>query len=291
MSASISFDLLSTFITFVESDNIVDAAKKLHVSQPAVTLQLKKLESNLPYPLFSFEGKRKVLSHYGHSLYHSIKGKLSEVEIRLNQVNLLYSNSENISLKIGARKEIFYRIIDQINFTGKLELIDLTNAECLTRLLKHEIDIAITHVRPDLANVISRKVFSDFTKLLVHKQLLKWKKLTLNLIKNRDFLTGTPCIIYKKENPPFISKWIAHVGVDLDSMKVKAICEDWQTILAMIEKGIGFSMIPSSFEPGSKDILSIDIPRNIIPENVFYMLYHTDLRRIKAIKEFIAKPA
>ena len=49
---------LKYFLTIAESNNVSDAAKKLHVSQPAISTALKDLEKELGFPLFDRTGKR-----------------------------------------------------------------------------------------------------------------------------------------------------------------------------------------------------------------------------------------
>ena len=173
---------------------------------------------------------------------------------------------------------------------GKVEFMDLSNVECISMLLSHQIDIAVTHERPNLTNIISKRIFSDHTRLYVHRKFLRKKNLTLSHAKSREFVLNTPCILYKKENPPFIMAWLKYCKMELSSLKIKSICDDWSSILVMIENGLGFSLIPSSFSSRSRDVLSIDIPKDISPENIFYLLYHTDVKHIRAIKNFINAP-
>lgn len=46
------------------------AAEELHLSQPAVSMQIKQLESNVDLPLFDHVGKRVFLTEAGEEMYH-----------------------------------------------------------------------------------------------------------------------------------------------------------------------------------------------------------------------------
>jgi DNA-binding transcriptional LysR family regulator len=55
----IPLDLLRSYVAFVESSNMVEAAAKLGVSQPLLTKHLQLLEEISDQPLFAFEGRKK----------------------------------------------------------------------------------------------------------------------------------------------------------------------------------------------------------------------------------------
>jgi DNA-binding transcriptional LysR family regulator len=282
----IPLDLLKTFITFVESVNIDQASQKLGLSQPAVSVQLKRLEGTLPHPLFSFQGKKKVLSHYGRAIYEAIKVDLSEIQKSIGKVNLQYSNSEDILLRIGARKEIFYWLVERINFNSKIQLIDFSTDVSIEKLLNHDIDVAINHKRPDVASIISRPFFDVTAKFMVHKKYLKSKKPTLDLFQDKEFLTNTPCLAYR-ENPPFLIPWLQYSGVSIDEVPIRIICEDWVVVIKLIEMGHGYCVMPRNFESTDPDVVSVDIPTEVIPPLKFYILYHQDLKKVQALKDLI----
>ncbi|MFD1738157.1 LysR family transcriptional regulator [Bacillus salitolerans] len=66
-------DLYETFITVVESSSLSEASRKLHTSQPNVTLRIQKLEKDLDIVLFDREGKKLILNPSGSKLYEQAK--------------------------------------------------------------------------------------------------------------------------------------------------------------------------------------------------------------------------
>jgi DNA-binding transcriptional LysR family regulator len=58
-------EYLRSFVIFVESRNIVEAAQELRISQPLLSLHLKGLEEALGLSLFEFKGKKKILNSSG----------------------------------------------------------------------------------------------------------------------------------------------------------------------------------------------------------------------------------
>ena len=65
---NISTDSLRTFVMVVEVGGFAKAGDLLGLSQPAVSLQIKRLEDLLGYKLFKKQGQRQVLNQYGELL-------------------------------------------------------------------------------------------------------------------------------------------------------------------------------------------------------------------------------
>ena len=281
-------DLLKTFIIFAKSKNITEAAKLLRISQPAVSLQLQRLERTVKHPLFSQEGKRKVLTPFGRAVFEELSPILGQVQGALEGVERRFADPASLSLRIGARAEILSRVVQRIQFPGAIQFVPLGTQKAVDQLLAHEIDIAISYLRPDLAHIHARKVFSDRVQWVCHKSLMK--NLTLEKAHaSIDFMTETPFLAYKPE-APFLKEWFTHLGQAsaLKKIRVHRICEDWNAILKLVEEEQGFSLIPSSIEVKSPSLQSKLLPTEALPEMTFYALYHFDLMKIAAIEKTLS---
>jgi DNA-binding transcriptional LysR family regulator len=64
-SPAIDLDLIRCFLTVVESGGFTQASKRLHVTQPGITLKIKRLEEQLKCRLFRRTAKPLELSHEG----------------------------------------------------------------------------------------------------------------------------------------------------------------------------------------------------------------------------------
>ncbi len=63
-----NLDLLPTFVAFADTLNFTRAAKQVHLSQPAVHMQVKKLEDAVGAPLYVRAGRRLSLTREGETL-------------------------------------------------------------------------------------------------------------------------------------------------------------------------------------------------------------------------------
>jgi DNA-binding transcriptional LysR family regulator len=284
-----SLDLLRSLVAFAESRNLVEAAQRLGLSQPAVSIHLKRLEGATPVPVFSVEGKRKVLTHYGRALYVATRRELNRLEQSLEHVDRIYAFPEKLTLRVGARREIVHRVAQCIDFPGKIHFSTLSSQRAVARLLDHTVDLAVSHDQPDHPEIISRRLFSNGVMWVAHRKWLGSQEATLEMAADRSFLSKVPCLAYR-EDAPFLREWALHQGLRLRDLNIRYVCEDWASIIKLVEAGAGYSLVPDDMEVSSALVSTIGIPSSVIPKITHYALFHPDLRKIPAFKSFL-KPA
>ena len=59
--------------TVYKEESFTRAAEKLYISQPALSLTIKKLESEIGYPIFERCGKKITLTHIGKKYIDAIE--------------------------------------------------------------------------------------------------------------------------------------------------------------------------------------------------------------------------
>lgn len=281
-----SIELYEVLIAAAESKNLFQAAEKLKISQPAVSVKLKELESQTPLPLFSFEGKRKVLTHYGRELYRIAKANQDSLAAGYEQLNRQYASAESLTLKVGARRELFETVAPLLKFGGKISFKSLSSAEAVENLLDHRVDIAISYILPDSPEIIAKKVIESSAKLVVHKKFLKGRSSAGKLIYDHDFLVETPCVLYQ-EDGHLLKEWVEHVKIPFENLKAHAVADDWRSIQALVDAGWGYGIVPSYVEASNKDIVSILMPNEVLPKFIFHALFNKNLRKIPAFKSIL----
>ncbi|MGZ3694885.1 MAG: LysR family transcriptional regulator [Bdellovibrionota bacterium] len=171
-----ALDLFEILIAAAESRNLTDAAQKLRLSQAGVSSKLKELERQSPLPLFSLEGKRKVLTHYGRELYKIAKANRSSMSSLYENLNREYASAETLTLRVGSRRELFEALAPKIKFPGRVQFVALSSTECIQHLQEHKIDVAISYQLPDSPEIMGKKILESSANLVVHKKFLKGKK-------------------------------------------------------------------------------------------------------------------
>lgn len=97
----LSFRLLQVFRQVVQSGSITTASRLLHLTQPTVSLQLKKLSDVVGEPLFEYQQQKLQLTAAGELLYQAaqdIDERLAEFSQQLSQQRS--GNSGSISLAV-----------------------------------------------------------------------------------------------------------------------------------------------------------------------------------------------
>lgn len=142
-------EALRTYIRVVELKSFTKASEELHISQPAVSLQLKKLEERYDTELIYRQAKKFVLTATGEMLYHRAKqleGLYRQVEDEIS----LYHHHLKGRLRIGASFTVgeYYLPAMIAKFHAKypditLELIIENTAKIADKVEILQVDIGI----------------------------------------------------------------------------------------------------------------------------------------------------
>ena len=124
------------------------AAEELNLSQPAVSMQIKQLESQVGQPLFEQMGKKIYLTEAGREVYHyakEISGEIGNMEAALASLQGIEHGTLSISVATTAHYfapkllSIFYQ-----RFPGVDIRLDVTNRETLlSQLSENVVDMVI----------------------------------------------------------------------------------------------------------------------------------------------------
>jgi DNA-binding transcriptional LysR family regulator len=279
---NINLEWLRTFDTFAGSPNITEAAKSLGISQPAVTLHLKNMESLFDLPIFQNVGRRKQLTPFGRELQQITHESLTQLERKIDHLNLLHADPHQVSLRLGGRREILEKILTRVSSDLHIKAISFNSDEAVTRLKNLDLDIAFTHTRPDSLDLVAKSVFKETARLIVHPKLVGKG---IDPTSNKHFLTTTPVLFYK-ETTPYLYELFAHHNLDASSLRPRLIIDNWNVIISMVEKGKGYALVPSSFELGEKTI-SYPLPKKLDQEIEVFAVYHTSSKKSKALMELL----
>jgi len=135
---NISTDSLRTLVTVVEVGGFAKAGELLGLSQPAVSLQIKRLEDMLGHKLFKKQGQRQVLNQYGELLMPLAKQMLQQNDAILQQFT-----SENVTgkVRLGIPSEFAARILPSI-IGDFVALYPDVSLEVRSRLSKHLLSVS-----------------------------------------------------------------------------------------------------------------------------------------------------
>ena len=145
---NVTFRQLSVFTSVARHLSFTQAAKELHLSQPAVSMQVKQMEEQVGLPLFEQMGKQTYLTGVGIEMFHysrAIGQLLTEAEEVINEIKGAHRGRITISVASTANNFVptllgtFHESFPDITVS-----LDVTNRETLLEQLEqNEVDLVV----------------------------------------------------------------------------------------------------------------------------------------------------
>lgn len=248
---NISTDSLRTLVTVVEVGGFAKAGELLGLSQPAVSLQIKRLEDMLGHKLFKKQGQRQVLNQYGELLMPLAKQMLQQNDAILQQFT-----SENVTgkVRLGIPSEFAARILPSI-IGDFVALYPDVSLEVRSRLSKHLLSVS-RQDQFDLVLALNEEPESAKFPIFMQDQLV-WVG-DLNLAQNDvvTLVTAPEGCIYRRRaiealQSAGIKYRIAYSNADLTGLT------------AALKEGLGITVLAKSTVPNE---LSYQLQTKDLPE-------------------------
>lgn len=149
---------LQIFLKISHLQSITKAAEELHLTQPAVSIQLKNFQDQFPIALTEVVGRKLYVTEFGKEIALAAEKILNEVHA-INYKTRAFQGELSGRLKISivstGKYVMPYFLTDFINRHPGIELIiDVTNKSEVVRSLElNEVDFALVSVLPNKLNV------------------------------------------------------------------------------------------------------------------------------------------
>lgn len=168
---------MQAFYAIVEEGNISHAAIRLSIAQPALSRQMKKLETKLGVQLFERGSRRIRLTDAGQLLYARVKHILGMVDGTLREITDIGSGVAG-TIKLGTVTSSgamlipqlvadFHRVYPMVNFN----IWESDGARILELLDSHIIELAITRTQVDGSAYESIVLPDEPLVLAMHREL------------------------------------------------------------------------------------------------------------------------
>jgi DNA-binding transcriptional LysR family regulator len=148
----INFELYKVFYYVAYKKSFSAAAKKLFISQSAVSQAIRQLELKLDCSLFFRNTKRVKLTHEGQALFTYVEQAFNFIksgEKRLEDMNSLVSGE----IKIGASDTIckyylmpYFKIFNEKYPGIKIKVTNRTSAKCIELLKNGSVDFSVVNM-------------------------------------------------------------------------------------------------------------------------------------------------
>ena len=236
---------LQVFLTVSEYKSVTKAADALHLTQPAVSIQLKNFQDQFTIPLFETVGRQLYITDFGKEVAANIKVILEQVQ-SFNKISLHHKGELTGTLKIAVvstgKYVIPYFLTEFLQAYPQVDVkIDVSNrSKVLDSLAKNEIDFGLVSLDPTKMSCDKLDLIQNKLVVVGHPKFIS-KNPKLNTLK--ELFKRAP-LIYREEGSgtrmtmeQFIQKKNLHASKKLELTSNEAVK---QAIIA----GMGISIMP-----------------------------------------------
>lgn len=278
-----SLQNLKVFCYVAKMNSVVEAAKALHMSQPAVTQHVQALEQHLSVNLFQKSGRKNVLTAEGTRLLNNLLPKLEEFDVLLKNIN----DSKNFfsTLNVGsvqalAENFLFDKVSEfcatnkqfQFNFeiAETSELVeDVSNGKLCMAVVPESIK--------KNGFVCERLIDEDFVAVGDQESIAVFKEALacqdLDMIQNK-----LPWIVYgaRQRHDTWLYGWLNAQGVKLafNSIISASSANSYYLITKHLKKYGGLSICPRHAVGDAKNLVIYEGKSTV--SNSLFVIYRAN---------------
>ncbi len=251
---------LRAFLLVAESGSFSSAAKKLHLTQPAVSKRIAQLEAQLNVTLFDRIGRRIRTTEAGEALLPHARTVHLELQAAHQSVRDLDGEVRG-RLRLATSHHIgLHRLPSLLSFFSKafpavqldIDFMDSEQAYELT--LQGEIELAVVTLAPcAITNLVTRTIWRDPLDFMVQQGT----KLTLKKAIGLEELSLHPAIL------PGLNTYTGQIIKGLFEqrslpMEVAITTNYLETIRMMASVGLGWTVLPRTMRDPSLATLPVN---------------------------------
>ncbi len=252
---------LQVFLKVAENESVTKASEDLHLTQPAVSIQLKNFQDQFDIPLTEVVGRKLYVTDFGKEIAAAAENILNEV-YAINYKTLAYRGQLSGRLKISVVSTgkyimpyflaLFLKQHEGIELT-----LDVTNkAQVIGSLERNEVDFSLVSVLPPNLQVESEELMLN--KLYVVGN-------TDHKFPKKSYSTGlfeTLPLIYRE--PGSGTRYVMERFIEENKLPVRKKMEltSNEAVKQAVIAGLGYSVMPligirNDLKSGSLQIIPV----------------------------------
>ncbi len=238
---------LRVFCTVAETRSFSKASEIIHLTQPAVSLQIQALEELYETKLFDRSSNAVTLTPAGEVLYKYAKhilGLYASAEKEIGELTGLVKGSISIGASTTIGNYLLPRVISDFRKSRtKIKIHVLVgNTKRVVELLNSgNIDIGLVEGEVSRQKIKTKKLIEDELCLALPPQhpLAKRKEVSIFSITNE------PLIIREEGSGTrqVIEKYLSKHGITTQNLKITLILGSTESIKQAVENGMGLAII------------------------------------------------
>ncbi len=236
---------LRSFLVLAEYLHFGEAAEALHLSQPALTKQIHKLESKVEGPLLVRGYRRVTLTPAGEILRDRARGLLREAEMAEEMARLAVQGRAGL-LRIGfgiaslaaGLPDILTRFRERFPAV-QVSMRDMPTPDQIESLEQGDIDVGFVRLpveRPDLVTVpvLEERLVAAIPQGMPYRK-------GLASLRNEPFV-----VIARSVSSSFVDHLVRTCRVAGFNPRIVQEVNELFTVLNLVRGGVGVSLVPRS---------------------------------------------
>lgn len=263
------FRHLRYFLALAEELHFGRAAQKLSISQPPLSLNIRRFEESIGARLFDRNSKQVRLTAAGHALVPAARALLEQVAQAERQAREAQQGVVGL-VRIGFVGSMLYRGLPKLlqDFQARhpqLRVLarEMNSADQLVELTHGQLDLAFVHATR-VPQEVSREVFvaEPFVCCLPQGHPLA----AARRVAVRK-LEGEPLVMFSRDaSPDYYERVLSLCTSAGFHPDVRHHARHWLSVVSMVAQGMGVALVPAALR------------RSGLPGAVFVPIDATDIR-------------
>jgi DNA-binding transcriptional LysR family regulator len=236
---------LLAFVTIVKTGSFTNAARQLHLTQSALSHQIKSLETQLEAPVFARLGKRVVLTQSGEVLLPYATAVLDQLQAARDAITTLREPGHG-RLRVSAASYSCYQILPHVlrEFCAQYPHVELfVGAEYTDKavqgLLGGSLDVGIFVLPPSTDGLYVESLCKDELVVIVapqhawaRRRHVQWADLATQVLITYNHASETFQLIQRELHKRGVS--------------IHETMEVWHgaAVMEMVKVGLGVALLP-----------------------------------------------
>ncbi len=254
---------LHVFRVVADTLNFSKAAEELHLSQPAVTSQVRSLEEGLGIALFDRVGRNATLTPAGKTLLPFVR-QIETLTSDAIAALAPFGVQEEVELNIGASHTVGVYLLPGLLPALvrewpklRIHIVSGSTTEILNALATHQVSIGLIEApahRPDL----KIEIFMEDELCLILPPSHRWAKKSVlraaEIVQEPILLRETGSGMRR-----FVEDYLERNGVLSQQLHTNIDMNSTEAILSAVESGLGIGFVPVMALEKAKSMGSVKI--------------------------------
>jgi len=234
---------LQVFLEIVDKKSITKASEALFLTQPAVSIQLKKFQEQFPLPLTEVIGRKLYVTDFGEEIAEAARKIIEEISVidyKTKQYQGKLAGKLSLAIVSTGKYVMPYYLSGFVNEHEGIDFsMDVTNKLKVVRALENnEVDFALVSVLPDHLDLKSLSLFKNSLYLVGGSEREKSRK------SSKDEIFKTQPLLYREFGSATRNAMESFIqGKNLPVTKKIELTSN-EALKQAVIAGLGYSIMP-----------------------------------------------